>query len=376
MKKVAVLISHIPNPRILKRIKAVENDFDVALVYWDRGQLEKETFEINPEHNVIKKYIKAPQGKPIKRLIPLIKYMITVLNTLKYEKPDIIHAANLDMLCIAYLYKKFINVNSKIIYEVADLPKYTFIKKANSTKTIVAKLLQKLEKRLTAKISKIILTSPYFWDEYFSGFIEVDKYIFIPNAPAKKLFKKYEKKQNSYFTIGFIGSVRYFEQLKMLIDVVEEIDKPIKVFIAGNGPNYNEIKDYSKNKKFVEFYGPYNYEKEIVSLYEKIDCTYAVYNTKLDNVKIALPNRLYESIICEVPIIGTKNTALGNFIEQNKIGNNINEEKEELREVLLKLINSYELIGLYQKNCREIKSDYYYEKSSEKLLNEYLKITT
>ncbi|MEC5423401.1 glycosyltransferase [Virgibacillus sp. C22-A2] len=375
MKKVAVLISHIPNPRILKRIKAVENDFNVTLIYWDRGQLEKEAFEINPQHKVIKKNIKAPQGKPTKRLIPLVKYMITVLATLKYEKPDIIHAANLDMLYIASLYKKIFNNNSKIIYEVADLPKYTFIKKANSLKTILAKLLQKIEKRLTSSISKIILTSPYFWKEYFSEFIEADKYLFIPNAPTKKLFNNYEKKQQGSFTIGFIGSVRYIEQLKMLIDVVEEVDKTMKVFIAGSGPHYNEIKDYSKDKEFVEIYGPYNYEKEIVSLYEKIDCTYAVYNTKLNNVKIALPNRLYESLICEIPIIGTKETVLGNFIEQYEIGSNINEDKEELKDVLLKLINSHELVGLYQKNCRRIKSDYYYEQNSEKLLNEYIKLT-
>ena len=46
LKKVAILISHIPNPRILK-IKALENDFKITLIYWDRGQLIKESFEIN-----------------------------------------------------------------------------------------------------------------------------------------------------------------------------------------------------------------------------------------------------------------------------------------------------------------------------------------
>lgn len=371
-----MLISHIPNPRMLKRVKAVENNFNVALIYWDRGRLEKEAFEINPNHKVSKISINAPQGKPIKRLIPLVKYMFKVLATLNYEKPDIIHAGNLDMLFIASIYKNIFKNNSKIIYEVADLPKYSFIKKAKSPKTILAKLLQNIEKKLTSKISKIILTSPYFWKEYFSKFIEVDKYLYIPNAPSKRLFSKYVKKEHDNFTIGFIGSVRYVEQLKMLIDVVEEIDKNLKVFIAGSGPGYNEIKEYSKDKEFVEIYGPYNYEKEIVSLYEKVDCTYAVYNTKINNVKIALPNRLYESIVCEIPIIATKTTVLGKFIEENQIGININEDKEELKEVLFKLINSREFINLYQKNCGKIKSDYYYELNSEKLLNEYIKLTT
>ncbi|WP_101331418.1 glycosyltransferase family 4 protein [Halalkalibacillus sediminis] len=376
LKKATILLSHIPNPRMLKRIKAVENDFNVVLIYWDRGQLENETFEINHNHKVLKVSIKAPQGKPIKKLIPLVRYMFNVLAKLKNEKPDIVHAGNLDMLMIAAIYQKHFNKKTKIIYEVADLPKYSFIKKANSPKTILAKLLQSLEKKLTSRVSKIILTSPYFWEEYFSKFIKLDKYLFIPNSPSKKLFSKYVKKKHDNFTIGYIGSVRYIEQLKMLIDVVEEMDKNIKVLIAGSGPGYSEIKEYSKDKKFVEVYGPYNYEEEIVRLYEKVDCTYAVYNTKLNNVKIALPNRLYESIVCEIPIIGTKNTELGSFIEQNQIGININEDKQELKEALIMLKNSSELNNLYQKNCNKIKSDYYYEKDSERLLNEYIKLTS
>lgn len=202
-----------------------------------------------------------------------------------------------------------------------------------------------------------------------------DKYLFIPNAPSKRVFNKYEKRYHDSFTIGFIGSVRYVAQLKMLIDAVNELNEDIKIFIAGSGPGHKEVLNYSRDKDFVEIYGPYNYEKEIVSLYEKVDCVYSVYDTKLHNVRIALPNRLYESIVCSIPIIGAKGTMLGKFIEKNQIGTTVDsDDKEELKNVLLKLINSNELIALYQKNCNRIKSNYYYEKNSEKLLGEYKKL--
>lgn len=376
LKKVAVLISHIPNPRILKRIKTLENNFLISLIYWDRMQPNKESFEINPKHNVFRINIKAPLGKPIKRIIPFIKYLFRSIKILKKEKPYIIHSANLDMLIIAYIYKTFFDRNVKIIYEVADLPNYVFVKRTVSFKTFFARLIQKLEKLLTSQTSKIILTSPYFWDEYFSKFLDESKYLFIPNAPSKKIFNKYEKKIKDDFTVGYIGSVRYVEQLKMLIDVVGELDNNhIKIFIAGNGPGYKEIVEYASDQEFVEIYGAYNYENEIVSLYEKVDCMYSVYDIKLKNVKLALPNRLYESIVCSIPIIGAKDTMLGKFIEKNQIGITVNyDSKEELKEALERMVSSKKLLKFYQNNCNKIKSRFYYENNSEKLLNEYRKL--
>ena len=368
-----MLISHIPNPRILKKIKTLEDDFNISLIYWDRGQKQKESFEINNKNKVVKINIDAPQGNAVKRILPLIKYIFKAINVLKAEKPDVIHAANLDMLLIARIYKGLYDGNTKIVYEVGDLPKYSFVKKVDSVKDFISRLLQTIEKRLTSKVSKIILTSPYFWDEYFSSFIDKDKYLFIPNAPYKELFKDYERKEHDKFTIAFIGSVRYTNQLKLLIDAVDEIKEDIQVFIAGSGPGYEDILNYSKDKDFVRLHGPYNYENEIVSLYKEVDLIYSVYDSSLKNVRIALPNRLYESIVCVTPIIGAKGTELGKFIEENKIGFNIDSKKgkKELKIRLMDLIGSKQKMELYRENCKNIKEDYYYENVGELLVRTY-----
>lgn len=375
MKKVLILISHIPIPRTLKRVSLLEEDFKVTLVYWDRGQKNQESFEINKKNKVEKISVKAPHGNPIKRIIPLLKFMTRGLNIIKKEKPDIIHAGNLDMLLFANLYKKLINKETKIVYEVADLPKYSFTKKVNSFKSFIYRSLQKLEKKLTKNISKLILTSPYFWEEYFSEFIKEDKYIFMPNTPSKKVFKNFKKEKHDPLVIGFIGSIRYSNQIKMLIDAVEEVNNNIKVFIAGSGPESDEIARYSENKDFVFIYGPYNYKKEIKSLYEKVDFVYSVYDTRLKNVRIALPNRLYEAIVCDLPIIGAKETVLGNFIEDKNIGITVyHDKKEDLISELKILLRNKEKLNTYKENIKSIKDDYYYENTSERLLKEYKKM--
>src|SRR5690554_7421593 len=98
MSKITFLLSHIPNPRILKRVKAIEDNFDISVIYWDRGMNVKEDFTISPRHEVYKILINAPMGKPLKRIVPLMKFRQQALNKLVDIKPNIIHAANLDML--------------------------------------------------------------------------------------------------------------------------------------------------------------------------------------------------------------------------------------------------------------------------------------
>lgn len=61
---------------MLKRIKSIETDFRITVLYWDRVQEIKETFEINPNHSVKKILLKAPMGQPIKRIIPWIRFLL------------------------------------------------------------------------------------------------------------------------------------------------------------------------------------------------------------------------------------------------------------------------------------------------------------
>jgi len=372
LKKITILLSHLPNPRILKKVKALEEDFNINIIYWDRGHDIKESFYINPKNTVKAINIKSIRSRGIGKLWSLYRYKNRAMDELRKEDPHIIHALNMDMLFIARSYKKRYKSHVKLVYEVGDLPKYSFQKNIRSLKGIVYKALQYIERSLCRDISKLIVTSPYFWDEYFSKFLSKDKYIFVPNTPYKKDFENYRKKQAGDFTIGFIGSIRYKDQLKMLIDSVEDLDSGMKVFLAGSGPSYEEIYDYSRDKDFVEFYGPYNYDREIASLYGKVDCTYSVYDNQLENVKIALPNRLYESVVCQLPIIVAKDTKLSEFVLDEGIGISVSPYDREDLKAGLEVLTKRDKIKSIEENSRRIKDDYYYENNVEKLKNIYL----
>ena len=191
----------------------------------------------------------------------------------------------------------------------------------------------------------------------------------MPNIPNLEYFKNYKKCINREFTIGFIGVVRYKKQMKMLIEAAEQTKT--KVLFAGIS-NDSEIMDLANKKAFVDYYGPYNYNKEIAKLYSKCDCIYSVYDTSLNNVKYALPNKLYESIYCELPIIVSKNTYLSELVTNMHVGVSVDSNSvEDLIEKINFLKNNKKeytkIIDNCKKNKTSINIELYNNKFLEKL---------
>lgn len=314
-------MSHVPNPRMIKRIELLEKKFDVEVIYVERYNSDMYTFD---KKNITSYSIKLnlPTSKQVlKRIITSIKYFFFILKKTKNKNYQIIYTEGLDTLILTQLC--FFNKKVQCIFEVADL-REIYLKN-----TIKNKIINKIAGVFYKKINILVLTSEKFYSEYFSKYIVKNKVIVLPNIPEKKIFEGFKRKENGKFTVGFIGGIRYLEQIKMLIDVSEELD--INILLAGAGgikEEYEEIQNYCQNKENVIITGKYDYHKEIKSLYEMVDCVYSVYDNTNLNVRIALPNKLYESIYCELPIIVAKNTYLEEIVNTLGVGKAIENRKE------------------------------------------------
>lgn len=207
-----------------------------------------------------------------------------------------------------------------------------------------------------------------FYDVYYSRLISKDKVIYTPNVPNIDVFENYKHKTEGKFTVGFIGGIRYLDQMKMLVDAAKMSD--CKVLFAGAGgtnTDYEEILNYCVDKDWVDFTGKYDYNSQISELYGSVDCVYAVYDASNPNVRIALPNKLYEAVYCELPIIVAKNTYLSEVVESLGVGVSVAyNSTDELMNVLCKLKNAgcYEEIRL---KCNSAKKELVNESWSKKL---------
>ncbi|WP_257348287.1 glycosyltransferase [Pseudalkalibacillus decolorationis] len=365
---IIMLFPHLPNPRMLKRINALKEDYLVEVIYWDRGTEFDKINQIPPtiKKNVIHR--KANEGNPLRRIGTTIKVLMDALKIIRESKPQYLYISKLDMLMIGVIYKRFFNRTVEVIYEVSDLHSLVIDKQKKITKKFISEVLNSTEKLLCKSINLLVVTSEYFYKHYYSDFVNENKLLFIPNTPDSQVFNDFSRRQNQKFTIGFIGAVRYAKQIEMLIEAAEISD--VNVFIAGKGVDYNRIKEYAKGKSYVEMYGEYEYEKEIKFLYEKVNCIYSVYDASKKNVQIALPNRLYEAIYTSTPIIAAKNTYLGEIVETHKIGETVNyNEIHDLVNVINRLKNDENIINCIEGEASHLKEKWVLKNFNKKLLD-------
>lgn len=356
MNNIIVLLSHVPNPRMNKRIIELKKHGHVTVICVRRK--EQDIWE--PSLEGVDYKVLALDMPSIKQLFKRIAvsyvYSKEVTKLMDEIKPSLIYTAGLDSLKIANAYSK--NNSVKIIYEIADLREIYIAKYNNPLKHIVQKIIVQSEKRNVSLVDHIVITSELFYSRFYSDFVARDKVLYFPNVPELSLFEKYRKKDNKIFTIGFIGALRYIDQMKLLVKASKEAD--CNVFFAGAGSNdqlTQDFIDYIGKEEHVQYLGKYDYARDIANLYSLADCIYSVYDANNPNVRIALPNKLFESIYCEIPIIVAKNTYLSELVSQWGVGVSVSHENCDDLVSAIKLIrdnkNFYSEMG---RNCTSIKS--------------------
>lgn len=353
MKKIVFLLSYIPAPLTWKRIYVLREKWDVGYVCWNKNS---GLYQDKNEKNGYVIHIPASPTEPTKRVRETCIFAMRALRQLKKLKPDCIYTGNLDMLLIAWIYSLF--YKCRIIYEIADVHNLLMEKQSKLPFKVLQGGMYHLEKFCSKKVDLLVLTSEKFYDCYYSRMIPRDRVFIFHNVPSPEAFRHYKKVMHSRFTVGFIGVIRFVPQLKMLVDAAGKTS--VSVMFAGGGLDSREeqeIKDYCKGKEYVHFRGPYHYDEEISGLYQMCDCIYSVYDTSLKDIRVALPNKLYESVLCEVPIIVAKGTYLERIVKKWNVGVSVSAtDGSELAEALKRLKTDCDFYNSLVQSCRDNRS--------------------
>lgn len=354
--KVCFLLTHIPNPRMNKRIAAFKDLAETKVICTRRASQDIWQPAQNVPHVILD--IDLPSAKHIvKRFLVSRDFQKRSLEILEQFQPDIIYAESLDSLLIAGQYKKKHPI--QVFFEVADLRENFLVKPANPVDWLMTKMLLHREKKAFRQVDYLVVTSTKFYDLHYSALIPPEKMVYFPNIPDVKAFSTYRKKTVGRFTVGFIGGIRYLKQMKLLVDAAKQVD--CDVLFAGAGgtsAEYDEIRNYCKDLSNVRFSGRYDYDTQIAELYGAVDCVFSVYNADNPNVRIALPNKFYESIYCELPIIVAKDTYLEELVTKYGVGISVSHKCiEDLESALARLKNDEAYRNGFAEKCRECKAE-------------------
>lgn len=348
------LLTYVPDPRMNKRIGLAKEIDSVSVICVRRRGMDLwEPFHRDVPHNILA--LEMPSIRhPVRRLFACLHFFRYAFQKLRQAHPDIIFCEGIDCLLIAVLFSLL--KKTSIIYEVSDIRECYLADR----KTVLTRIFSSFEKLLLKKVSLLIITSEMFFDAYYRSLIDKDRVLYIPNSPDLRFFNDYRKCPHENFTIGFIGGIRYLNQLKMLVDAGSRIDG-VSVFIAGGSGESNmeaELKAYAEGQKNITFLGRYDYATQICGLYEKADCIYSVYDADNPNVRVALPNKLYEAVYCELPIIVANGTNLANVVNKYGVGISVpHDDANGLADGIRRLMKRDSFYLSLVKNCHKRKNE-------------------
>lgn len=365
--KIAVVLGELINPRIEKRLCAEKQIAEVHLISWDRGtnMLDRPSENGYKAHSI---FLEA-KSDPVRRMIPYFKFILYARKELKLIAPDVIHVQNLDMLKIAVWYKHHVNQNVHIIYEIADLHKLLVDKQKSLVRKAAQKYLRCEDRRCAQDVDLLVVTSEKYYDTYFQSFIPEKKMLYMPNVPDVTAFRNFHRKtEKESFVVGFIGAVRYKQQMKNLIEAGRRAG--VNILFAGVEYEGNELELLCEKEPHVRWYGKFDFSKQASSLYGMCDAIYSVYNADLENVRVALPNKLYEAIYCELPIIVAKGTYLADLVTKWGVGISVkHDDVNELTEALIRLRDDKSLYDQMCRCCQKKKDVVDLERNNQMLLD-------
>lgn len=309
MKSILFILPVATQPRFAKRIQSYLNQgYSITIASFERDYFDKN------ELPKVKRYISlgtVEDGNYVRRIPKIIGSFTKLMPLVRQNDFVFIFSADLLILLTPFINRK------KVIYEIGDLRSLT-------SQGVVNGLFAQVYGRCLRKLHSIFVTSQGFEDYLVDKYrINPDVITLIENKLMKSQFDTRESIQSTHlqtheFTLGIVGLLRYRNIIDFL-DAFKQISPRFKVVIYGGGPLLAQIKPFIDNNR-ITYKGQFKYPDDISGIYDEIDLSFTMYDVNDINVRLALPNKLYETIYFRKPILVTKGTFLETKVKEYGVG--------------------------------------------------------
>jgi len=336
-----------PDPRLEKYINFCrKKNVIYKIIAWNR------TKSILNNENVIYFNKKSSYGSGIKNIFNIILWNLFIFKTLiKIKNIDIVHACDFDTVFPCIIIKKI--KKYKLIYDIFDW----YSDSRNTNNKLLIKYLRIMEIFACKNVDHIIICEDERKKQIGVRNIKSLNISILPNIPD---FKSIEiKNDNDTFdydrnciNISYVGVLSSHRGIIELCEVAKK-NQFIRIKIAGFGELENKIIEYAEKYKNILFYKRVNYE-EALKIQKKSDLIYAMYYKTIKNHIYAAPNKFYESLFLEVPLITTAGTLVGEMTKKFNLGFVIDEGYDNLNNFLNNKNAIYELLPKYKNNLKKL----------------------
>jgi glycosyltransferase involved in cell wall biosynthesis len=256
----------------------------------------------------------------VKRLFTYLKGICSILRRHNNDKNSLYFVFGLDLTLFLRL---FGSRDISYIYEEADLVQ------TYGSNRILRKLLDFLDKSSILKARIALLTSEGFVEYHFPETKRPDNIVIVPNK-LNPTVVQYPVEQIStdisHLRFAFVGGAR-FDSVDFFVEtLLANFPQHEFHFYGPVEPRMNRFKEQHKN---VFYHGRFKNPDDLPQIYKNVDLLLCTYDYRIDNVKYAEPNKLYEAIYFRKPIIVSSNTFLSKKVSNLGIGYHIDSLDEK-----------------------------------------------
>jgi glycosyltransferase involved in cell wall biosynthesis len=316
---VVFLLESISQPRCIKRVKSfIASGYNVEIYGIDRGKYNINAVIEGKEIHII--------GKQIDGKNHLLKFVNNQTELKKIVKKYDSNNTIFYSFGFALTLSLKLNGCKLYIYEIADIL-YGYEKFNNIRWT-----LKIIDKFLIKKSQLTVLTSAGFANFLFRNnwpgniMIQANR---LNNVFLNKPRQTHKSIDISKMTFSYVGAFRYPNTVFRFARIIGEKYPQHEFHFYGDSQLTTEVIKISKTYDNVKYFGAFKNPDDLISIYQEINILVACYDIHSLNERIAEPNKLYESLYFQKPIIVSKNTFLADRVNKLGCGFAIDASKDE-----------------------------------------------
>lgn len=248
------------------------------------------------------------------------------------------------------LFFRMLHPCEKYIYEECDLMHYD----KNRMPTWFRRMLEKMDKYIIRHSKATLTTSEGFLQFHYGKKTHPEQIILVENklSPAILDLKPQPHKPLDirHLTIGFAGSLRYESIYHFIHSFCTRYPQySFEVYGIPILPEFADL-DHLPN---CHLHGRFTNPEDLPPIYASVDLMLCTYDQRFKNVCYAEPNKLYESIFFNTPIIVSQGTFLAEKVNRMGIGFAVDAFSDESIDKLLANITC-DSINQCQQRMRQI----------------------
>lgn len=357
-KKNILIISYSPlhrDPRILRQIQALKDDYKIQTVGWTNPNVKDvDFFEVS-----MPTACKSFGQKVLKGLqIVFHFYKKVLINTLsinqlcsyEYIEPSAIFANDWNGLYAAKVLVDKYKWNCKVYFDSHEyFPLYRENLKWKIFEKPVIKYALSVCKKYISVMSCVCPTLSRMYEKYFGfedGFVKV-----ITNSPNFEPQLQPSPVGDKIRMIHHGGAMRA-RNLELMIDMMAFLppDKyELNFMLVNNEPEYfSELKEKAGKYNNIHFFDPVSFS-EIPKFINKFDIGLFILNNDIITYKYALPNKFFEFVQARLAIAVGDSSEMRDYVEKFQLGVSAKSNNpKDMADVIQKISNND--IMLYKQN--------------------------